>query len=332
MEDFILDLGKIDSDILQEVVFGNIEYRSEDVLRGPSIGEDCAFLNCENSVISISTDPITAAVNKIGRLAITISSNDVAASGIKPIGVMVVLLLPKGSTVSDLKLISRDLSDTAKELEINIMGGHTEVTEAVNQPVVITTVFGIGRKSDYMDIKCGSGDSIVVTKNIAMEGTGIIAEDYSDFLKDKIQSKELDEAKLLLDSISVLDDGLISFENGAKRMHDITEGGILGAIWEMCDVENLGVQVFSDKIPILDITERICNEVRVNPLRLISSGSMLIIVSNEKRDLLIRALEDRGIKAIYIGDLKEKSYGLKIDDSIIDPPYKDELYNVKDNI
>ena len=131
----MLQTGKLDSDLLKSLIFGKIRYRNDDVKVRPGIGEDCAVVGFGEYDCIMSTDPITAAVADIGRLAIHITCNDIASNGVQPLGIMLAVMLPEGTTEEDVAHIMGQAADTAVDVGVEIIGGHTEVTPSVNQPV-----------------------------------------------------------------------------------------------------------------------------------------------------------------------------------------------------
>ena len=346
-----LDTGKLDSDLLREIVFDKITYRSDEVKVRPGIGEDCAVMDFGDYDCIMSTDPISAAVNDIGRLAIHITCNDIASNGVRPLGITLACMLPEGTTAGDVEHIMDQAAKTAAGLEVEIIGGHTEITPAVRQPVIVSTAIGrtvAGSSQSGNDME--PGDYIMVTKSVGLEGTGIIACDYEDRLleaKDEdgrpaFSSEEIDRAKSFLQLVSVVTEGIAAGEVGTHGMHDITEGGILGAIWEMCQISRTGAEVWEEAIPIRPETSKICRHFGIDPLRLISSGSMVIIVSKDKREAMEEAMRKAGVEASVIGMIRPESDGVYMASHTktcgadgrgrikvrIDPPYADEIYKV----
>lgn len=143
----MLKTGKLDSDLLKKLVFDKITYRSDEVKVRPGIGEDCAVMDFGEYECIMSTDPITAAVSDIGRLAIHITCNDIASNGVQPLGIMLAVMLPDGTTEEDVEYIMGQAADTAAELKVEIIGGHTEITPAVKQPVIVSTAIGKCRQA-----------------------------------------------------------------------------------------------------------------------------------------------------------------------------------------
>ena len=324
-----MNIGKLPNSLLEKIVIDPINNHSvnrKQVLLKPSIGEDCAALNLGENICLLSTDPITGAVADIGKLAVNINTNDIASSGGEPIGLMVTALLPASITEEEISHIITDLYKEAEKVNVAILGGHTEITDAVNKPVLSCTVVG---KTNKLIPSGGAkiGDSVIMTKYAAMEGTSIFASDKRDKLKG-IDSSIIEKAKNLGNSLSVIAEGRIGSELGANAMHDVTEGGILGACWEIADCSGVGIEVYEDKIPVLEETKIICNKLGVDYLRLISSGSMLIVCSNG--DEMLSALEKAGIVASIIGKIVEEgkwfiSNGEK---TVLGEPTSDELYKV----
>ncbi len=328
-----LEIGKVPVDVLNRIVLdpinNNINKRDDVVIR-PSTGEDCSAVDLGNEICVLSTDPITAAGSNAGYLVIHINCNDAASAGAEPVGMLLTALLPDGSTENDLKEIIDGAYAAAKELGIEILGGHTEITEAVNKPVISGTV--IAKTKGRKFISSGGakvGQDVVMSKWAAVEGTSIIASDYEDILKDKISPEMLKEAKMLASNLSVVKDGMIAAECGATAMHDVTEGGILRAVWEVAECSNAGVEVYADDIPVLDCTKEICKLAGINYMRLISSGSMLITVDDGKA--LVERLKAEGINAAVIGKVTEKGKYVTINGvrKELVQQEKDEIYNVK---
>ena len=187
------------------------------------------------------------------------------------------------------------------------------------------------------------GDFIMMTKAVGLEGSGIIASDYEEQLSSVLSSKELARAKSFLELVSVVPEGIAAGSIGTHGMHDITEGGILGAVWEMCQISGRGAQVWEHEIPIEPETVKICDHYEIDPLRLISSGSMVIIVPKEKKEQMEKAMAEAGVACSVIGRIEEADFGIRLlkngapeagapdssEDLVeIDPPYMDELYKV----
>lgn len=342
-----LKAGKLDSDMLKEIVIDQIRLKRPEVRVRAGIGEDCAVVAFGNYDCVISTDPITADVNDIGRLSIHISCNDIASNGIAPLGITLAVMLPVGTTKEDIRTIMAQAAKAAEAAGVEIIGGHTEITGAVNQPVIVSTAFGRalnGESQSAGDMK--PGDHILLTKTAGLEGTGIIATDKKEQLASVLTEQELSEAASLLDQVSVVPEGVIAGRIGTSGMHDVTEGGVLGAVWEICQIAGLGAVIDVEKIPVLDVTKKISGHFGIDYLRLISSGCMLIAASEKNAAEILRQLKEAGItateigrvtgkgepvKAIRVPEALRQDVGEKIEGEdawTVRPPEADELYKV----
>lgn len=330
----MLKVGKLDSEVLQSIVIDKINFRRPEVKTRASVGEDCAVIDYGPYECVVSTDPITASVNDIGRLSIHISCNDIASNGIEPLGITLAVMLPVGTTKEDVENIMAQAGAAAEAIGVEIIGGHTEVTPAVNQPVIVSTAFGRGLAGESASAeKMQPGDWILMTKSAGLEGTGIIASDKGQELESVLTADEMAHALQLLDHVSVVKEGVAAGKVGTSGMHDVTEGGILGAVWELCHLSGKGCEVWEDQIFIDPVTVKIADHYGINPLRLISSGSMIIMVSDERKDDVIKAVSAVGVDISCIGRICPAEEGVKIKRKTgeiqeITPPEADELYKV----
>ena len=323
--------GKIPPELLKSLVFNNIKVRREEVILRPEIGEDCAAIDFGSHACVLSTDPITGAVKGAGALAIHISCNDVATSGVRPVGIMVTLLVPPEATEEDIKRVMEDAGEAAAKLGVEIIGGHTEITSAVNRIVISTTALGKVLK-DRIVRSSGAevGDDVIMTKWAGLEGTSIIAADKGKELSGRLTPEEIESAKAFIENISVVEEGVIAGEFGASSMHDVTEGGILGAAWEIAESSGKGIDICIDDIPVREVTRKISNVFGIDPYRLISSGSMLITAKNGAE--LVRILEGKGIPSAIIGSITEQGRNIIRNGETLplNPPDVDELFKAKD--
>lgn len=321
--------GKLDWDDLQSIIEAGNSIHKEEVKINSGIGEDCSVVNFGEYDCVLSTDPITGAVNNIGKLAVNINCNDLASSMAEPIGILVTILAPTTSSLEEIRKVMKDIGTEAGKLNLAILGGHTEVTEAVNKLVVSCTVIGKTLKDKYVSTKgAKAGDSIIVTKNLCLEGTAILCSDYKEYLNEILSEDEIQEALSYNTSISVLKEAMMIKNLPVSSMHDITEGGALGAVFEMALASNVGFEVKYEWMPITDISKKICEAFNIDPLRLISSGSMMLTTSAPEK--IKERLEQNGIKATVIGKIIEEGHILYKNQERynVEPPKRDELFNL----
>ena len=166
-----------------------------------------------------------------------------------------------------------------------------------------------------------------------MEGTAIAAMRRSKELKPYLTEEEIEHAQAMIEQISVVKEGVIAGRAGVKAMHDVTEGGVLGAVWEVCRRAGVGAEIEAGSLPFDDVTMTICAVLGLDPMRLISSGSMLMCVSQEQWDTIKPELSDAGIDANIIGRITDAQFGSTLimkkgEREEIGPPGPDEIYSI----
>lgn len=324
-----MKVGKLNWTDLKNLIKNNNTIKRDEVRVRSGVGEDCAVVNFGEYECVISTDPITGATKNIGKLAVHINCNDIASSGVEPLGITVTILVPPSTTYEEINKVMKDINEETSKLNVEIIGGHTEVTPVVNQIIVSCTVFGKCLSGTAIASSTAKvGDDIIVTKYLAQEGTSIIANEHEERSRNVLSSDEYNEAINMIESISVVNEGIIASSYGVNSMHDVTEGGILGALWEVAEASNVGFEIIEQDMPIKEITKKICSEFSIDPLRLISSGSMLITCKNGEG--LVRLLKKDKINAKIIGKITE-SKGIMISngvEKIVTPPETDDLFKI----
>lgn len=326
-----MKVGKVPESVLKRSVFKQIHTRREEVLLGAGVGEDCAAVKlAEDEMFVVSTDPITGTATDIGNLAIHITMNDLASAGAEPVGVMLTILLPEHALESDLKEMMKQVEEACAQANVQIMGGHTEVTRAVNQPLV--NVCGIGKaKIGKLVSTAGAkpGDDILVSKWIGLEGTSIVAKEKEQELLTRYPIQLVKAAQDFDRYLSVLPEAAAAMKSGVSAMHDVTEGGIFGALWELAEASGVGLEIDLKKIPVKQETIEVCEFFNINPYELISSGCMLM--ASPDGNMLVRELEKEGIHGVVIGKAVKGNDRILVNEEekrFLEPPKTDELYKV----
>lgn len=326
-----MKIGKVPENVLKRSVMKQLHYKRDEVVLGPGIGEDCAALAlAEDEIFVMSTDPITGTAKDIGKLAIQITANDLASAGAEPIGVMLTILLPDGTREIALKRIMEQMECACREAKMQILGGHTEVTAVVNQPVVNVAGVAKAKKGSLISTAgARAGMDIVVSKWVGIEGTMIFAKEKEAELKEHFPADFVDTAIGFDRYLSVVPEAAVAVKSGVAAMHDVTEGGLFGALWEMAEASGVGLEIDLKKIPIRQETVEICEYFDVNPYGLISSGMMLM--ASEDGNALVHALAEANIPATVIGKATEGNDRVIVRDEerrFLEPPKTDELYKV----
>ena len=326
-----MKVGKVSETILKRSIFKQIHTKREEVLLGAGVGEDCAAMRLKpGEVFVISTDPITGMVKDVGTLAIQVTVNDLASSGAEPIGVMLTVLLPEEITEEDIKEMMAQVEKACARANVQVMGGHTEVTRAVNQPVISVT--GVGKAGEDRLISTAgarAGQDILVTKWIGIEGTSIIAKEKEEELLTRFSGSFVKTARDFDRYLSVLPEARLAADFGVSAMHDVTEGGIYGALWELAEASGIGLEIDLKAIPIRQETVEICEHFGLNPYYLISSGCMLM--AGDRGHDLVRELRKEGIPAAVIGKAvngKARRILNGGEECFLERPKTDELYKI----
>lgn len=326
-----MEAGKLDATSLENKVFPYTGKKRAEVVLRAAIGEDSAAIELGEWLSVFSSDPITGAATENGWLAVHVSCNDIASNGAEPVGVMLTLLMPEDQGPEGVEKIMKSAHQAALELGIEIIGGHTEFTYGLNQPIICATAVGKVKKEQLITSAGAQvGDDIVVTKGIGLEGTTILALDYEDKLEGLVAREYLTNAKNFLQFVSVVPEGRIAAALGATAMHDVTEGGLLGALYEVAEGSQVGVEIVQELIPLWPETRAITEALKIDPLKLISSGSMLITISEGEK--LVARLGEAGIQGAVIGKVTSGSQKiLKTPQGEVEicKPESDELWRVK---
>jgi hydrogenase expression/formation protein HypE len=338
-------IGKLTNQELQDIVLSRLPALSSRTITGAHVGADCAWLPIGDHMLVASSDPVTAGGMQSGCLAIHVSCNDIAACGVSPIGILLVVIAPPDTTPSQIMQIIDQASETASKLGVDIVGGHTEISDAVRRFVVTTTAFGSLDKSVLVPAgKAMAGDTLLMTKTAAIEGTWIAVMEHEAKLRGFVSDAEIREGRSFLDQLSVVQEGVLAAschpsisksnsrgypESAVHLMHDATEGGILGAAYEMAEFSGTGIQIDMSSIPIHPITLRVCDALELDPLRLISSGSLLIATPEPEK--IIDCLSKNQIVCTAIGTFMENGFYSREgqqERKILLPPSPDELYKL----
>lgn len=306
--------GKIPSDILVRNVFRYRGARDPSVILSSSIGEDAALISLGKQILVLKTDPVTGTTSEMGWFAVHINANDIACRGAKARWFLCDLLLPEKSNAGLVDSIMKQVDRAAKQLGVAVVGGHTEVTPSLKRPIIVGYMVGLVKRNEFVTSNgARPGDKVIMTKAAGIEGTAVLASDFAKRLRRKISPQMLLRAQKMRQHISVVNDALIAVKSGGVRaMHDPTEGGLLQGLWELAEASKVGFHVHESAIPIRLETRRICSILEVNPLRLMSSGCLLIAADKRKSNQIVHELKRKMIDARVIGTFTNRRGGRKM--------------------
>ena len=307
--------GKLPLDLLSRLL-DEIDVQDPRVVLGARAGEDAALIDFGDRYLVAKTDPITFATDLIGWYMVQINANDIAAMGGAPRWLMTTLLLPDKTSESEVEQIFSQIRQACDALNITIIGGHTEITYDLPRPIAVGAMLGeVPKERAVLTSGAQPGDSIVLSKAIAVEGTSILARETADDLLERgVAQETINRAKGFLFSpgISVVREAAIMCDTvDVHAMHDPTEGGLSGGLVEMAAAADVGLLIDMDAVPVLPECREICDALGLDPLGLIASGSLLAAVPPGDVPALKGALACEGISAHEIGTVTDPDDGLK---------------------
>lgn len=293
--------GKLKESVLKRSILKQLHRRNNQVSVGSAVGTDYGAIDINDGIsLAMASDPVMMVGAVAPGTAIVSACNNVACSGAAPTGVSVTILLPTSTNEEELRAIMKDLDDACEVCNVDIVGGHTEVTRSVNEPVVVATVVGAAPQNGMLHSKdIHPGMDIIVTKWVGMEGAAVLAFEKEEELRTRYSQPFIDKAKISRQLMSIIPEAAVATKSGACAMHDVSEGGIFGALWEMAECAGVGLEIDLKKIPIRQETIEICEFFDTNPYKIVSGGSLLI--ATEDGNALVREMEKAGIPAVVIG-------------------------------
>ncbi|MBE5956176.1 MAG: hydrogenase maturation factor [Lachnospiraceae bacterium] len=325
--------GKVPESVLKRSVIKQVKVNRDKILSGPGVGMDVgALVLKEGEAAVMSTAPVSGTAKDIGVYGLMAASNNLAAAGADPIGIMLTILLPPKTEEAVLRELVKNVADKAKACGMAILGGHTETMEAVLEPVISITAVGKVKK-DKMLSAAGArpGHEIIMTKYAGLAGTAKLACEKEKELMTRYPLSFIREAQDLLTMYSVTREAEVAREFDVAAMHDIAECGLFGALWELAAASKVGLEIELSKVPIRQQTVEVCEFYDLNPYMLRSGGSLLIVA--ERGSDIVDALHDAGIEAAVIGRMREDNdkiviYGEDRETRFLEPPRRDEIYKV----
>ena len=293
-----LDYGKLPPKLLKAML-ERLEFKSKDIVIPPRVGEDCSIIKVGDDLVAVTSDPITFTSKRLTWYCVQINVNDIVMVGALPKWMVLTLLLPKYFSENMVKELFDELDIAIKKYGIELIGGHTEITPGINNPIAIATLIGTFKKPEnYLDKrKIKEGDLIYLVKGIAIEGTSIIANEKEEELERYFDRDFINRVKNFLydPGISVYREAIVFHDmDSIVAMHDPTEGGLFGGIFEMLEPLGLGAEIFYKNIFIYPETIKLCEIFKIKPEFLIASGCIIVVVKNKKEREFLKYI--KGIK------------------------------------
>ncbi|WP_416841475.1 AIR synthase family protein [Haloferax sp. DFSO52] len=325
-------MSKLSPADLDRYIFSRTGAANDDLLVGAGYGEDAAAVATTEGTMVISSDPISLAAERIGTLGVAISSNDVAACGGMPEWLVSTILLPEPDT-DLLDEITAQLDAEARRLGITIAGGHTETVAGLSRPLLSLTCMG---PTDRYIPTSGAepGDVVILTKGAGIEGTAVLATDFSaDLEASGVERETVDRAVKFFDDISVLPESVV-LSSVATAMHDPTEGGVLNGLVELACASGVRIDVAETDVPVRPETRTLCAAMDVDPIRILGSGALLATVPADDVTSTLDALDAEGIEATAVATVQkavdEDAVGVVYDGEQYRDDVEDDMYELWD--
>ncbi len=314
-------IGKVSPEFFDEIIYPRLGADREEVLVGPRHGHDCGVVRTgDGRVMVLTTDPIFIVpeygFERAAWFAWHILASDVTTSGFPPAYVVVDFNLPMSMNEEEFKTIWDVFHRESSRYGAAVVGGHTARYTGTDYPMVGGATFiAVGPEDEYLHPGMGRpGDVIVITKGAAIEATGIFACAFPETIEKNLGADTLREGRALFYEMSTVDDALAAVtigvrDDGVTAMHDATECGVIGGLFEIAQASGAGIVVEKEKIPVLPAVDAICSHFGMDPLTSISEGTLIITVRPDRADDLLRTLRAKGRTAEAVGRLAEKHQG-----------------------
>ena len=316
------DMGKISAEVFDELIYPHLGRRRKSVLVGPKHGVDIGIVDIgAGRVMAMTTDPVFIVpeygFERAAWFAVHILCSDAVTSALRPTYLSIDLNLPLEMTRSELEIVWKKIDSECNKLGVAIVCGHTARYSGCNYPMVGgATVISIGEKSRYVTPQMAArGDQIVITKGAAIEATGIFALAFRDRIREAFGEEFSRRAEEIFFQMSVVEDALTAAsvgtrENGVTAMHDATECGVWGGLYEVAKASKVGMRIEKERIIILDEVEKICAKFGMDPYSSISEGTLIITCKEKKVGPLLKKLAQKKIPASVVGEVIPESKGI----------------------
>jgi hydrogenase maturation factor len=311
----ILPVGKLPPGLLAEII-GNAPVADHRVFLKAGVGLDCAVVAVGGRLLVFKSDPVTFATDEIGWYLVQVNANDLATTGAIPRWLMLTMLLPEGQTTPDrVRQWSSQVYDACRELHIDVIGGHTEVTHGLQRPILSGTLIGemLLERGEELPGKLVTprgmqpGDRLLLSKGVPIEATALLAREFPDRLRGVLSDAQLREAQGYLrdPGISVVRDAALAVAaGGVTAMHDPTEGGLIGALWELAEASGQALWFNPERVPVPPLAAQVCAAFQLDPLAAIASGALLLAAKPASVAAIRQALTEAGIPCAEIGLVK----------------------------
>ncbi|MDT0649038.1 AIR synthase family protein [Autumnicola edwardsiae] len=332
------ELGKIQNETFEDIIFNNCGRSRQEVSVGPAFGVDVSVVDLPNGLALASTSDPLSLIPSLGLeesawLSVHLMANDMATTGFAPMYGQMVLNLPAGFSREDFKTYWQYIHKFSDDIGLALTGGHTGFIEGQNSTISGGGTFStVAPKKDILISRnANPNDVILVTKQCALSSTSILGMSFPETVKKKLGKEVYEESCKNFYQTSSLKDALAAAGKEEKHkdvtaMHDVTEGGVLGAIYELARASGSGAQVYNELLPVGNVQKQICDLFSIDPRFSIGAGSMIITCKKGSEQDVIARLNEEDIRCTVVGEITEKEEGIKLMDNGINKelPYPSE--------
>lgn len=320
-------IGKIEKDLFEAFIAHQCGYPRSEVIAGPEFGVDVSVVDLGNDkAMTLTSDPLSLipslGLEESAWLSVHLMANDMATTGFAPMYGQFVLNLPSTFSEVEFQRYWSYIHRYCQKLEMTITGGHTGFIEGQHSTIAGGGTFiSIAPKKNIRLSKYAQpGNVILVTKSCAISSAAILAMSFPETVKAKAGHEIYHRACESFYQTSSLPDALAAVGENASdsavtALHDVTEGGVLGAIYEMAIASGNGVRVFNDHLPISEAQATICKIFELDPRYCIGAGSMIIACEKDATDTVIARLHSEQIPCVAVGEFCPKEEGVTLVDS-----------------
>ncbi|HJX03711.1 MAG TPA: AIR synthase family protein [Dehalococcoidia bacterium] len=315
------EIGKISPEIFTELIYPRLGAKNKNIVIGPQHGVDVGIVVIGDQAVSLTTDPVFIVPEygweRAAWFALHIIASDSVTSGLKPTYLSIDLSLPMGITREQLSIAWGVIHRECQKYGIAVVTGHTGRYENCSYPMVGgATMLGVGGKDEYVTPQLiREGDALIITKGPAIEACGIFATMFPRYLEKKLGAAFSRRSQDIFYQMSVVEDAMTAVgcgirDKGVSAMHDATECGIWGGVFEIAQAAGLGVRIEKGKIVVEDCIPEICDLFHIDPYSSISEGTLIIACRPHRADSVINALAANNIKASIVGEFIRQQQGM----------------------
>jgi hydrogenase maturation factor len=317
------EIGKISAEIFSEIIFPRLGAKDRSILVGPRHGTDVGIAKIGGKAVSFTCDPVFIVPEygweRAAWFAIHILASDSVTSGLPPKYLSIDLNLPMEITKEQLSVMWDTIHRECRKLGIAIITGHTARYENCHYPMVGgATIIGVGELDAYVSPRfIKPGDALIITKGPAIEASGIFATMFPKLMLKQFGSDFAQRAEKLFYKMSVVEEARLAVscgirDEGVSAMHDATECGIWGGLYEVAEAAGCGVRVEQERIVVADCVQEICGLFGIDPYSSISEGTLIIACRPHKALEVVKTIRNKGIEASIAGEFTEAAKGMTL--------------------